>query len=561
MSYSNDQHGSIIHDEDETIIYREKSISYGSLWEYENEHASVVSNEYFMPVDGCSGSTVGSNESPSGSVSSGRSTASPWLWRDVADVPADRTIGWNCFSHNIWDIITMKILGFESNPCRESSTSNSQDPRRGKEQKNSSYADLRLSMLSNFSTSYNILSVSLALHIMSNIYDLDKSDRTQCSSALLAGMILGQLAGGALGDAIGRHKAMTFVMFLQVFAACGSAFSCGLVFHGTLWFGEYAERLTIFKVLTGTILIFAVTRTCTVLLVKLDILKTNVLLGQPIIAWRFILGLGCGGVYPLAATLTAESSVAQEDRAKLVALTFSMQGVGYLAVPLLAWILITILGEESDISWRLLLGIGALPGIILTFQRIQGRQQMMHLASMDEEAPLNAKDEIATGAASGDNPAAAQVPDPSPSIWDAIRDEKDLFRKLVGTAGCWFIFDILYYGNTLFQPVVLEAVFGGSETLQKTARDASIIALLALPGYFISVALVGHQSPRFIQIQGFFAMSILYAIIGASFFSLSSHRPLLLLLYGGTFFFSDYGPNTTVRIEADFVYPFNWFCT
>ena len=36
--------------------------------------------------------------------------------------------------------------------------------------------------------------------------------------------------------------------------------------------------------------------------------------------------MGCGGVYPLAATLSAESSASKNDRAKLVALTFSMQG-------------------------------------------------------------------------------------------------------------------------------------------------------------------------------------------------------------------------------------------
>ena len=36
--------------------------------------------------------------------------------------------------------------------------------------------------------------------------------------------------------------------------------------------------------------------------------------------------MGCGGVYPLAATLSAESSASKNNRAKLVALTFSMQG-------------------------------------------------------------------------------------------------------------------------------------------------------------------------------------------------------------------------------------------
>ena len=40
-------------------------------------------------------------------------------------------------------------------------------------------------------------------------------------------------------------------------------------------------------------------------------------------------------------------------------------------------------------------------------------------------------------------------------------------------------------------------------------------------------------------------MAILYSVIGYNFVALSSNRVLLLVLYGATFFFSDYGPNTT----------------
>jgi hypothetical protein len=91
--------------------------------------------------------------------------------------------------------------------------------------RNSASADLRLSMLSNFSTAYNVLSISLALHMMDQIYKIQGNERTICSSSLIAGMIIGQLAGGALGDLMGRHMAMTVVMFLQVVAAFASALS------------------------------------------------------------------------------------------------------------------------------------------------------------------------------------------------------------------------------------------------------------------------------------------------------------------------------------------------
>lgn len=68
--------------------------------------------------------------------------------------------------------------------------------------------------------------------------------------------------------------------------------------------------------------------------------------------------------------------------------------------------------------------------------------------------------------------------------------------------GTWFLFDVLFYGNTLFEPLVLKAAFGsdaattatsGYELLQTTVRDSLIISLLSLPGYFVTVLLIGRR--------------------------------------------------------------------
>jgi MFS transporter, PHS family, inorganic phosphate transporter len=148
---------------------------------------------------------------------------------------------------------------------------------------------------------------------------------------------------------------------------------------------------------------------------------------------------------------------------------------------------------------------------------------------------------------------------------DAILIEPRLFAKLVGTGGCWFLFDILFYGNTLFQPMVLSSVFGAGETVEKVALDSTIIACMALPGYIISIAATGRQSPRFIQLQGFLMMSLIYGVIGGYFHSLTAHRDLMLILYSLTFFWSNYGPNTTVGfrtpIRVSIFFNCSNFCT
>ena len=375
--------------------------------------------------------------------------------------------------HSTW----YTLLGFDSNPLL---STNDNDHTR-----NSAAADLRLALVSNFSTAYNVLSISLVLELLP---EQTPRDRSLCSSALIGGMIVGQLVGGWLGDALGRHSAMALVLSLQIVAALWTASVSSLNGDGTDSWSFY-DRLA---------------------------------------WWRFVLGIGCGGVYPLAATLSSETD-SPHPPAKLVALAFSAQGVGYLVVPLWAWIVLSWLDQE-DWAWRLLLGVGALPGLFLMAARVRTVRQLRRRWSfaLDDERPHLSK--------------ARTVP---VSLLDAIQLEDHLLRKFVGTGVCWFLFDVLFYGNTLFQPIVLAEAFGPTETVLKAARDSTLLALMSLPGYFVSVAAVGSQSPRSIQLLGFISMAFLYLFIGSSFESLAQRKWLLMITYGLTFFVSNYGPNTT----------------
>jgi len=144
-------------------------------------------------------------------------------------------------------------------------------------------------------------------------------------------------------------------------------------------------------------------------------------------------------------------------------------------------------------------------------------------------------------------------------VLKAIKEEPNIMRKLFGTAGTWFILDVLFYGNTLFEPIVLDAAFGSSENsnsdtitrILKSESDYFLLHAIALPGYFVTIAVLGMKSgcishtPRHIQIQGFAMMFILYLIIGIMWDSLTQNHAVLIIIYGLTFFFSNYGPNST----------------
>mmetsp|Transcript_10716 Transcript_10716/g.15900 ORF Transcript_10716/g.15900 Transcript_10716/m.15900 type:complete len:614 (-) Transcript_10716:111-1952(-) len=498
----------------------------------------------------------------------------------------------------------------EEEDTHDYETSNSNEIQKSKCNCNLSLNQLA-AMISNLSTSYNTTNISLALPILHAILQTpeeEKEDRDGLiASSLLGGMAVGQIIGGTLGDVIGRREALILVILLQMVASIGSA----------------------------------------------TVPQKDSTLQYTLIIWRFFLGVGAGGVYPLAAVLSAEdttssnssSSIHHSDKLRQVALTFSTQGVGFLLVPLITYPLLLICTEEHlDVVWRVILGLGALPGVFLFAlllvqscsssscfkcgccfgkQRNSTNPTSQHSFSQDESSSMASstmKQSLSTnttkehqlheslmaeedyshhdGSISFHTASAstirafsihssASTTTSTKGLWQSIKEEPHLMRKLCGTAGTWFLFDVLFYGNTLFQPVVLEAAFGRGgdgnreedefQLLLQTARDGLILTSIALPGYFVSALVVGrytsffglsrnkptstekkcctiHQTPRYIQSQGFTFMFLLYTIIGSLWTQLASIQALLLLVYGGTFFFANYGPNATTFMLPSITY-------
>lgn len=408
---------------------------------------------------------------------------------------------------------------------------------------------LHMAMLSNLATSYNVINVGYVLDLIANsneIYAAQRSSSSDglCASSLLFGMVLGQLCGGVLGDRMSRQRALLLVICIQVASAFGSSM---LVF-------DLGDNLTIYDTLAF---------------------------------WRFFLGLGCGGVYPLAATMTSElvsSSAnhheewlndevfASKVKSKLVAITFSTQGLGFLLVPLVTWTIVSILDADSSarmsgIAWRSILVIGCIPGLLVlvlqafatrhgSYERMQeekipgyGNKAPSPVQLPSQSAPVPRAVDVSWMEADSDDEQSDSDLRGSHiafSVWTAIRNEPNIGRKLGGTALCWFLFDVLFYGNTLFTPVVLKQAFGSSETVASTAHDAFILTLFALPGYILSVLTLGRiLSPKWVQMQGFATMGILYLIIGVEFKVIEQFKMALLILYGMTFMFANWGPNTT----------------
>eukprot|EP00956_Cyclotella_meneghiniana_P043798 scaffold288088_cov46-Cyclotella_meneghiniana.AAC.1 len=82
-----------------------------------------------------------------------------------------------------------------------------------------------------------------------------------------------------------------------------------------------------------------------------------------------------------------------------VALTFSMQGLGFITVPLLAYPMLAILHMDTNIVWRLLLGLGALPGFIVMYLRLMQQRRKQLIENIDDDVCDDDDDDDAIPAA------------------------------------------------------------------------------------------------------------------------------------------------------------------
>ena len=391
-----------------------------------------------------------------------------------------------------------------------------------------------IAAVSNLSTAYNLSVISIVQVIIENQYcggpSGCKDDVDLAATACLVGAIFGQLTFGYIGDCLGRSRALQLTMAISIFGALISAFAVPL---------DSSSPKTVFHFLAIT---------------------------------RFVLGVGVGGVYPLSATIASESAGSSTSRGRTASIVFSMQGVANLLVPIIALALVQLPNgngnpdspDDLGLSWRLMLGLGGIPGILLAPYKAAETREAAKAAATDGAVEVNAV--VSDGSSTARMAGAPQ----KMTLMQALASPR-YWGKILGCAGGWFLFDITFYGNQLFQAPVLASIFNVAhnksapshfepiegDLSHNRALQMIMIACIALPGYYVSVCFMDSLGRRNIQLQGFFFMTVLFGILGIWFDEMQRRdlAALLLVLYGLTFFFSNFGPNSTTFILPSETFP------
>lgn len=236
---------------------------------------------------------------------------------------------------------------------------------------------------------------------------------------------------------------------------------------------------------------------------------------------RFFLGLGIGGEYPLSATVSGENVTANE-RGKTISKVFAMQGVGSLLSSVIILVLLK-LNAPVWFIWRFSLGITALPATIIFYLRYK-----------------TAETDRFTKAVLNNNMTKREQ-------FSLLCGDKQTIIALIGAAGTWFVFDIAFYANNLFNATITNAMGLGNSLIDQ-ATNSVYIALMALPGYFLAIWTSNVITRKNLQLLGFIMIAGLYSALGIWLSWFKEHQILMIITYGLTFFFSNFGPNTTTFI-------------
>jgi MFS family permease len=343
-----------------------------------------------------------------------------------------------------------------------------------------------------FTDAYDLFIIGVALVLIKSEWHLSAVQTSFLGSATLIATLVGALVFGRIADLAGRKRVYGLVAAIMALGALATA-----VAPSYIW----------------------------------------------LVVFRFVLGIGIGGDYPVSAVLASEYAN-RERRGLLVSLVFSAQAAGLLIGPMVALTLLAA-GVNHDLAWRLMLGLGALPALSVVYLRTRMPESPRFTAQVQgREAEARADIEkysrgVVQSVTEGTGPVRS-------SFRRFITTPRTLLL-ILGTAGSWFLLDYVYYGNTISTPVILRGVAPGASLLESTAWTLMIFALFAVPGYvlaFLTIDRIGHRRLQWI---GFLGMAACFGLIG--FIPGMTHVIVpFLLIYGISYFFTEFGPNVTTFV-------------
>ncbi|KAG6776444.1 hypothetical protein POTOM_019955 [Populus tomentosa] len=402
-----------------------------------------------------------------------------------------------------------------------------------------------------FTDAYDLFCISLVTKLLGRIYyhvdgaekpgSLPPNVAAAVNGVAFCGTLSGQLFFGWLGDKMGRKKVYGMTLMLMVICSVASGLS----------FSRDA------KAVMSTLCFF-----------------------------RFWLGFGIGGDYPLSATIMSEYAN-KKTRGAFIAAVFAMQGFGILAGGIFAIIISSAFKArfdapayqvdalastvpQADYVWRIILMVGALPAALTYYWRMKMPETARYTALVAKNAKQAATDmsRVLQVDLEAEEQKVEQLTEDKSNQF-GLFTKKFLHRHglhLLGTTTTWFLLDIAFYSQNLFQKDIFSAIgwipkaqtMNAIDEVYRIARAQTLIALCStVPGYWFTVAFIDRMGRFAIQLMGFFFMTVfMFALaIPYNHWTHKDNRIGFVVMYSLTFFFANFGPNATTFVVPAEIFP------
>ncbi|KAJ9700683.1 hypothetical protein PVL29_006145 [Vitis rotundifolia] len=402
-----------------------------------------------------------------------------------------------------------------------------------------------------FTDAYDLFCISLVTKLLGRIYYhvdgaakpgiLPPNVSAAVNGVALCGTLAGQLFFGWLGDKMGRKSVYGMTLILMVVCSFASGLS----------FGDEP------KAVMATLCFF-----------------------------RFWLGFGIGGDYPLSATIMSEYAN-KKTRGAFIAAVFAMQGFGILAGGIVSLIVSAAFDHkfkapsyqldpvgstvpQADYIWRIILMFGAVPAGLTYYWRMKMPETARYTALVAKNARKAAADMskvLQVDIEAEESKVEKLVTEPTNSFGLFSKEfAKRHGLHLIGTTTTWFLLDIAFYSQNLFQKDIFSAIgwipkaetMNAIQEVYRIAKAQTLIALCStVPGYWFTVALIDYMGRFAIQLMGFFFMTVFMFALAIPYhhWTLAPNRIGFVVMYSFTFFFANFGPNATTFVVPAEIFP------
>jgi MFS family permease len=249
--------------------------------------------------------------------------------------------------------------------------------------------------------------------------------------------------------------------------------------------------------------------------------------------WMFLvcrgaIGVGVGGEYSACSSASSESAnEATKKRGGVFIMVTNLPLAlgGPIAISVFL-VVLSICGEQHlNTTWRVCTGLGCVwPLAIFWFRYKMAASILYKKSHIKKNVPY-----LLVG--------------------------KYYWRRLLGTCGCWFIYDFVTFPNGIFSSTILSGVLGPEKNnLKKVAEWTLLLGWISIPGILVGAATVDKIGRKYSMIIGFTGYLVIGLIIGLSYDKMKKINGLFIFFFGLFNCFGNFGPGNNMGLTSSECY-------